>query len=197
MSGILTDSAIMAAVETGDILIEPFRLDQVNPSSYDLTLGPEVRVYEEWVDLEGGEQHAYPRSRILDIRQEPKTVAFQIPEDGIVLRPGIGYLMHTAERVRSFRYNPVLDGKSSIARLFLQVHAAGYGDLGFDGQYTLEVTAVHPLRIYSGMRIAQMRFHTLEGEVRRSYQETGHYTGEAARGAVASQAWKQFHRTPS
>lgn len=192
MSGILTDSAILTAVTTGDILIEPFRLDQVNPSSYDLTLGPEVRVYEDWVDMEGGEQHIYPRSRILDVKQEPRTMTFQIPEEGIVLRTGIGYLMHTAERVRSLKYNPVLDGKSSIARLFLQVHAAGYGDLGFDGQYTLEVTAVHPIRVYAGMRIAQMRFHTMHGEVGRPYSEVGHYTGEAARGAVASHAWKQF-----
>jgi dCTP deaminase len=70
------------------------------------------------------------------------------------------------------------------------VHAtAGYGDPGFDGQYTLEVTVMHPLRVYSGMRVAQMRFHTVVGEV-DLYR--GSYAGDLARGPVASTAYRQF-----
>jgi dCTP deaminase len=107
------------------------------------------------------------------------------------LEPNVGYLMHTIERVHTKKYVPVLDGKSSIGRLFMKVHeTAGYGDAGFDGQYTLEVTVVHPLRVYPGMRIAQMRFHTILGEVQKLY--AGNYTGEAAKGPVPSRAWRQF-----
>ena len=101
--------------------------------------------------------------------------------------------MHTVERIHTKKYVPVLDGKSSIGRLFMKIHeTAGYGDPGFNGQYTLEVTVVHPLRVYAGMRVAQMRFHSICGEVEKPYN--GNYVGDAARGPVASRAYKQFQK---
>jgi len=47
------------------------------------------------------------------------------------------------------------------------------------------------------MRVCQIRFQTLfapEGKEGpdRTYDKTGKYNGEAAKGAVASQAWRQF-----
>jgi len=88
---------------------------------------------------------------------------------------------------------PVIDGKSSIGRLFIAMHiTAGYGDTGFNGQYTLEVTAVHPVIVYPGMRFCQMRFHTTVGEVLDYANCDSHYTGANAMGPVASQAYKQF-----
>jgi dCTP deaminase len=194
--GILSDSAIQQAIETGDITIDPFNREQLNPASYDLTLGSEVKVYADWVEGDWNPpntQVLIPNAKVLDIKNELKTITLNLtPDDGMVLYPQIGYLMHTQERVCSLKYNPVLDGKSSIARLFIQVHAAGYGDIGFDGNYTLEVTVVHPIRVYPGMRIAQMRFHTISGDVQTTYNKVGHYTGIFSKGAVASQAYKQF-----
>lgn len=203
MPGILTDQIIRASVESGAIRIDPFNPAHVNPTSVDLTLGDEVAIYEDWVETydtrgetsptEDG-RHFVPRNRIVDVRQEPRIEKFKIdPERGWLLLPKIGYLMHTRERVWTDKYVPILDGKSSIGRLFLQVHAtAGYGDPGFDGHYTLEVIVQHPLRVFPGMRICQIRFHTTHGEVEKTYDKVGHYTGEAAVGAVGSQAWKQF-----
>lgn len=125
---------------------------------------------------------------VLDTKKPAKLRKWTMdPDVGWVLIPGIGYLMHTHEKVTSSKFNPVLDGKSSIGRLFIQVHVtAGYGEPGFDGQYTLEVTSQFPVRIYPGMRFCQMRFHVVEGEI-EDYAERGHYKGDKARGAVASQ----------
>jgi dCTP deaminase len=66
---------------------------------------------------------------------------------------------------------------------------AGYIDPGFDGQVTLEVTCIHPVRVYAGMRIAQVRFESLQGQV--SLYD-GHYKGPTAIGAIASHSWEQF-----
>jgi dCTP deaminase len=194
--GILSGSEIRRAVACGDIEIDPFVPEHVNPVSVDLTLGDKVSVYDHWVRAErcmGSIEtylHDFPEPHWFDVREAPSTVTHKFDDKGIVLRPGIGYLMHTVERVHTKKYVPVLDGKSSIGRLFMMVHAtAGFGDPGFRGQYTLEVTVTHPLKIYPGMRIAQMRFHTVVGEI-DLYD--GNYTGEAARGPVASRAWKQF-----
>jgi dCTP deaminase len=202
VGGILSDQEIRRAIREGDIVINPFVDDHVNPVSVDLTLGDEVLVYSKWVwskDVEGSvpglQLGRIPDFSVLDVREVPVTRKFSISERGFVLMPGIGYLMHTKESVWTNKYVPVLDGKSSIGRLFMQVHfTAGFGDPGFAGQYTLEVTVVHPLRVYAGMRVAQMRFHTISGEVERPYN--GNYVGDAARGPVASRAYKQFPEKP-
>ena len=190
--GILSGNAIAQAVADGAIAIEPFDPAHVNPASYDLTLGTEVVTYRLQLQTVS---RLGPIYEPLDARAEPTTEQTRIqPSDdvfpGFILHPGRLYLMHTAERVATTRYVPVLDGKSSVGRLGICVHlTAGYGDPGFDGQYTLEVTAVHPVRVYAGMRFAQIRFHTLVGDG-PLYQ--GQYAGETARGAVPSRAWRQF-----
>lgn len=197
--GILSDSALADAFNKGDIKINPWEPSQLNPTSYDLTLGDEITVYKDWVSFDETRKSRdgsdlVPVDRTLDVRKKPETVSWKIdPDQGWVLKPRIGYLMHTREIVTTSKYVPILDGKSSIGRLFLQVHAtAGYGDPGFDGQYTLEVLVQHPIRVFPGMRICQIRFHTMEGELEKPYNLVGHYKGDAARGAVPSQAWKQF-----
>ena len=113
-------------------------------------------------------------------------------DTGFILMPGVGYLMHTHEKIHTDKYVPILDGKSSIGRLFCFVHVtAGYGDPGFDGQYTLEVAVLQPLIVYPGMRFCQIRFHTLVGDV-DSYQKNGSYKGELAEGPIPSRSWKMF-----
>jgi dCTP deaminase len=142
-------------------------------------LGKKMRIYAEI--------HTWG---YLDAKEDNPTELRELPEEGFVLLPGIGYLLHTEERVRTDRYVPIIDGKSSIGRLFVTVHVtAGFGDPGFDGQYTLETTVTHPVKVYPGMRITQMRFHTIAGEV-GLYE--GNYTGEGAKGPVASRSFKQF-----
>ena len=175
---ILTGKAIESAWKSGDIEIDPFCEDQINPASYDLRLGDEVATY----DFNG---------LVYDVREQPTKVERRtIPSSGFIVRPGVGYLMHTRETVKTDRYVPVIDGKSSIGRLFISIHqTAGFGDAGFDGQYTLEVTTLYPIRLYAGMRIAQIRFHETSGEL-TLYK--GNYVGETAKGPVPSRAWRQF-----
>ncbi len=174
--GILSGPEIRRQVQLGRISIEPFRDDQVNPASYDLRLG---------------DQLAWYIGPDLDAKREHQLVARErMAGEGFVLEPGRGYLMHTEEVVGTECYVPVLDGKSSIGRLFISVHAtAGYGDPGFLGQYTLEVTVTHPVRVYAGMRVCQIRFHELVGE-RLLY--SGNYQGGASMGPVPSRSWRQF-----
>jgi dCTP deaminase len=214
--GVLTGPEIRKEIYAGGIVIDPFNEDHVNPASYDLTLGAQLAVYKRPVYLGGGTKRVLgvPPSEqirhtqncrgsnicaVLDVidskvSDDMEVHEFTIGESGWVLRPGVGYLMHTAERVTTKRFVPVLDGKSSIGRLFVAVHVtAGYGDPGFDGQYTLEVVVTHPVIVYPGMRIAQMRFHTMVGEF-MDYQLSGHYTGQASMGPVPSKAHSQFKK---
>lgn len=187
---ILTGKSIIAARRRGDIEITPFKKDQLNTGSYDVRLGRQVVVYSDWSDRV--EHPGGVNQNIIDIKNPPKTKTFTMDKYGLVLYPRIFYLMHTEEVVYSKCYVPVLDGKSSIGRLGIKIHfTAGYGDVGFNGQYTLEVEVAGPIRVYPGIRIGQIRFHETSGEI-EDYSDSGHYVGRSARGAVGSRAHLQI-----
>lgn len=209
---ILSGTAIVRAVEDRAITIDPFNLEQVNPASYDLTLGDEMCVYvTSGCDRarEGDEVRSWynlpDAPSVLDSKRENYFYRCKLAPDGFTVgshrgdRPRV-YLMHTRERIHTRRFVPVIDGKSSLGRLGLAIHiTAGYGDPGFDGQYTLEVVALgENVKLYPGMRIAQVRFHQLEhhGVVAPNYQTNGNYTGQASRGPVPSRSYLQFSREP-
>lgn len=181
---ILTGPEIRRQVELGEIEIDPFVPEHVNPASVDLTLGQKFLTFPQRLDM------AFVFVGTLDSSRENEMEENWILPDGVVLVPNRLYLMHTAESLHTSKFVTCIDGKSSLGRLGILVHlTAGYGDTGFRGEYTLEVAVVHPVRVYAGMRFCQARFHAVQGEVE---QYAGNYTGEASRGPVASMSWRQF-----
>ncbi len=133
-----------------DIFIEPYNPHQLNPNSYNLRLHNELMVYED---------------AVLDMKQKPSVYNITIPEDGIVLEPGVLYLARTIEHTKTLGCVPMLEGRSSIGRLGLFIHiTAGFGDVGFTGFWTLEMFCVKPIRIYPGVEICQVFYHTIEGD---------------------------------
>jgi dCTP deaminase len=147
---ILTGAEIQRRLGT-DILIDPFRPEQLNPNSYNLTLHDEVMVYEEIV---------------LDMKKPNRVERITIPPDGLILQPNQLYLGRTRERTETHRLVPMIEGRSSIGRLGLFVHVtAGFGDVGFCGYWTLEMFAVQPVRIYPGVSICQIFYHEICGDV--------------------------------
>jgi dCTP deaminase len=148
---ILTGPEIERQLGT-NLFIDPYDPALLNPNSYNLRLHHELLVYEE---LE------------LDMRKANPYRRLHIPEEGYVLRPNQLYLARTIERTETHGYVPMLEGRSSIARLGLFIHmSAGFGDVGFAGHWTLEMFAVHPIRIYAGVAVCQIFYHTIEGAVR-------------------------------
>ncbi|GIV40507.1 MAG: dCTP deaminase [Thermonema sp.] len=136
-----------------DIIIEPFNPEQLNPNSYNLRLHNELLVYSDPV-LDMKKPNAYERIRI--------------PEEGLVLEPNKLYLGRTMEYTATEGLVPMLEGRSSVGRLGLFVHVtAGFGDVGFAGYWTLEIFCVQPIRIYAGVEICQIYYHTIEGDYER------------------------------
>jgi dCTP deaminase len=147
---ILTGNEIKAQLG-GNIIIDPFDESQLNPNSYNLRLHNELLVYEEIV---------------LDMRRPNRFRRYVIPEDGLVLNPNQLYLGRTVERTETFNYVPMLEGRSSVGRLGLFVHiTAGFGDVGFRGFWTLEMFAVQPVRVYPGVPICQIFYHSVKGDI--------------------------------
>ena len=148
---ILTGPKILEEVEAGRINITPFYQKNINPNSYNLTMDNRL--------LEYTELH-------LSMSRENRYKVIEIPKRGKTLYPGQVYLGNTVERIWSDRYVPRLDGRSSTGRLGLNVHAtAGFVDVGFCGQLTLEISVIQPVIILPYTQVCQISFQTLDGDI--------------------------------
>jgi dCTP deaminase len=133
-----------------DITIDPFIESRLNPNSYNLTLHRDLLVYD---------------TPLLDMRANNPVRSLTIPAEGLVLEPGTLYLGRTNEYTATENLVPMLEGRSSVGRLGLYIHVtAGFGDVGFSGYWTLEISCVQPVRIYADVEICQIYYHTLSSE---------------------------------
>lgn len=166
---LLSGNAIADFVRQGSITIEPFDPERINPNSYNVRLDKTLGIYE---------------SKHLDAKRDNQVRYFDIPPKGLVLEPGVLYLGRTVEYTETHDHAPMLEGRSSLARLGMCVHVtAGFGDRGFKGHWTLEITVVHPLRIYPNMEVGQLCYYVCDsaGPI---YQ--GKYNNDPGSKAIAS-----------
>ena len=174
---ILSDTSIKAAIVTGEIVIEPYDSACLGTNSYDVHLSKFLAVYE---------------NEVLDAKKHNTIKEIIIPEEGYVIQPGILYLGVTEEYTETHNSVPFLEGKSSVGRLGIDIHAtAGKGDVGFCNTWTLEISCVHPVRVYGGMPIGQLIYFSVEGEVENYYnkKKNAKYTKRTLK-PVESMMWK-------
>lgn len=176
----LTGEEIIHRYSSGDIYIDNFDEKKVNPNSYNLTLANKLKVYAT---------QTYPYSHEvvpLDMKADNHTREIIIPEEGLVLIPGTLYIGSTNEYTMCRDLIPCIDGRSSIGRLGICIHVtAGFGDVGFEGKWTLEITVVHPIRIYPNCEICQIYYEEPVGSTGIKYN--GKYQGQ--REATASKMY--------
>jgi dCTP deaminase len=158
------------------IVIDPWNPEQLNPNSYDLTLSNVLKTYTD-------EQ--------LDVRIQPHHTSIAIPVGGLILKPGVLYLGCSKEYTESHGLIPMINGKSSLARLGISVHqTGGFGDIGFCGNWTLEITVVTPIRIFPSMRFAQLCWFRPDGCIDLRYN--GRYQHSRSTSPVVSRMFKDW-----
>ena len=166
---ILSDTEILKQVNKGNIFIDKFNENNLGSNSYDVTLNEKLAVY------------IHKRLDVDSVYSDNDLREIIIPETGLILEPGELYLGLTNEIVGTEKYVPILEGRSSMARLGLTVHlSAGYGDAGFTGRWVLEITVEKPLRIKPNIRIAQIGFIKIKGKVKNLYKNKkgAHYNNQ-------------------
>ncbi len=157
-----------------EIIIKPFNKSQLNPNSYNLRLADELMIYD---------------FHELDMKKKNSGHLIKIPEEGYLLEPNKLYLARTMEYTKTECFVPMLEGRSSVGRLGLFIHVtAGFGDVGFSGYWTLEMFCVQPIRIYSGVEICQIYFHTVLGTADK--YDSGKYQNN--KGIQTSLLYKDF-----
>lgn len=184
---ILSDRDIKARLEQGDLVIDPITdWDlQLQPASVDVRLGKQFAVYQ------------LPHLPCIDPRDKANidavTKPVEIPDgEPFILHPGEFALAHTAEYIKiPADLVARVEGRSSLGRLAIVVHAtAGFIDPGFEGTITLELSNLGraAVKLYPGMRISQLVFHTMTSPALRPYGSGRGSKYQGQRGAVPSRS---------
>ena len=145
----------------------------INPNSVNVSLGRKILI----------PRINRPSQCYVDLH-DPKSLIWQEPMKSDKIKEGEFHLttmdfilMHTRESFDCSKplvidgkqrfFAPMIEGRSTVARCGLSIHAtAGYGDYGFDGSWTLEVTAQMPIILREGDEIAQVYFEEVSDNSR-------------------------------
>ena len=191
--GILSGLEIYKEVQNGNIKIDPFCESRINPNSYNLCLDRHLKIYtpkktamyhDKFISGINEWDYYYPHNgnidcgcAYLDMHAKDETEDLYIGDDGIILLPNNLYLGSTIEHTWTNKYVPMIEGRSSVGRKGMTIHVtAGFGDIGFNGKWTLEITVVHPLKVYYNDEVCQISYLTVTGDT--SYQYNGRYQGQ-------------------
>jgi dCTP deaminase len=160
----LSDRSLREALAAGTIEVEPLGDNAIQPSSIDLRLARQFRIFRN-----------HTRG-IIDVKEDLSDLTELVEMDQdepFILHPGEFVLGSTLERVKV----PIdlvarIEGKSSLGRLGLLIHStAGFVDAGWNGQLTLELSNVAslPITLYPSMKIGQMSFMQMTTEADNPY----------------------------
>lgn len=173
---ILSDNEIRKANKEGRIIISSFNEVNLGTNSYDVHLGDKLFVSVNRL-LDSAYENKF--SKICPVKMctdgTGEMLLWEESDDyrlGWRLEPNKLYLACTEEYTETYGYVPCIEGKSSVGRLGINIHAtAGFGDEGFMGHWTLEISCVQPVIIYPGMPIGQIYYMAIQGEVGTSYKD--------------------------
>lgn len=158
---VLCDRSIRRQLTAGNIVISPFHDDQVQPASYDVTLGEIFLVPRHDVVVD-------PYLKYDDLF-ERVTINDGVP----ILMPKGSFLLGATREKFDIPNNLIarVEGKSSLGRLGIVVHqTAGFIDPGFTGNITLEiVSSMAAVYLRPGMKIAQIAFQYLDNPADQPY----------------------------
>lgn len=173
----------------GNIVIDPFQEEFMQPASVDLHLGEYFLRFKDTCNM-------------IDVKEplDEMMEEWHIAEGKVVkMKPGDFLLGMTAETVGvNGKIAARMDGKSSLGRIGLFIHiTAGFIDPGNKLKLTLELfnASGRPIYLYPGMPIAQVSFHLMSNEVVNQYGNgklNSKYYG--AEKPQASQFYKNYKR---
>ncbi len=191
----LSDKKILAAKKKGTIVITPFERENLNTSSYDVTLGEWY--YREQPNVDSHNiYNLYNKKHTQYVWGEPQRAekASKVfrkfnfdwgkgiePNDKVILiQPGETILAHTREFIGGRDHiTTMMQARSSLGRNFIEVcKCAGWGDVGYTNRWTMEITnnsRHYAIPLVVGRRIAQIVFMDTGEILDRHYAQGGKY----------------------
>jgi dCTP deaminase len=166
---------IKELIDSREITILPYNEVQLGTNSYDVRIGSSI--YRQADNRDHESIHPYNEPSVRD--------SWKLERYGngsfLYIDAGEFILAHTIETIGTVSpYVATMHARSSIGRLGLTVcSCAGLGDIGYHGQWTMEIRnfSRRPIMIPVGMRVAQMAFHYVDGaSPSDDYTQRGKYS---------------------
>lgn len=195
----LSDKAILLRMKEGSVVIHPYKQENLNTSSYDVTLGkyyfretpaePGLGVYnpfdEEMVQRVWGQQCEAEYAREWTKRTGITLNGISGDDQIIWLAPGETILGHTEEFIGGRKtVTTMMKARSSLGRNFITLcRCAGWGDIGYINRWTMEITnnsRHYSIPLVVGRRVAQIVFFDSEGTLNTSYEKEGKYQSSSS-----------------
>lgn len=191
----LSNKKILDEIKKGDIVISPFKKENLATSSYDVTLG-EYFFIEQKAPYFQNIFNIYDKSHIDRVwgtkplkAQTAKEVfknykfdfgSIKENDKVILLAPGETILAHTNEFIGGRNHiTTMMKARSSLGRSFIEVcKCAGWGDVGYINRWTMEITNNsnhYYIPLVVGRRIAQIVFFETGEIINDDYTKTGKY----------------------
>lgn len=171
---ILSDKTLMKMIKEQTLVVEPLKIEQIQPASVDIRIGNTYSVVED------------SSSGIIDLNGE--IVYKQITAEKYILLPGQFVLATTMEYFElPDNLTAFVEGRSSLGRMGLFIQNAGWVDPGFKGEITLELFNANrcAIELRAGRRVGQLVFAQLDDTALNPYR--GKYQGQ--RGATGSKVF--------
>lgn len=180
---VLSDRAIERYRKNGSIIITPYNKENLNTSSYDVSLGEyffrEQNIKDEW---QNDIYNIYSENEVRKIWGDPikakpysyykeKGINLENIKDNeliIFIKPQERILGHTNEFIGGTdSVTTMMKARSSAGRNFISVcNCAGWGDCGYFNRWTMEITNCslkYKIPLVVGRRFAQIIFLDTEG----------------------------------
>jgi dCTP deaminase len=165
---ILSDRDIKKLIKEKKLIFKPTLIPhQIGPASIDLKLGPTFKSFNISKQYLLDTKKGLPDKDFIITRRLKK-------EEPFILHPNSFVLAATKEYI-IVPDNIILrvEGKSSLARMGILVHTAGFIDPGFEGTITLEISNQSnlPIALYPNMYICQVAVEYLSSPAEVPYNK--------------------------
>ncbi len=192
----LSDKKIIEEMKKGDVIIHPFRRENLSTSSYDVTLGEYFFREQPYTKYHHKIYNIYNKDHTDHVwgtkvsKADKASVVFKkynfewkgiSPNDKVILlEPGETILAHTNEFIGGKNHiTTMMKARSSLGRNFIEVcKCAGWGDVGYTNRWTMEITnnsSRYTIPLVVGRRIAQIIFFETGPILKRDYTKDGKY----------------------
>lgn len=191
LRSLLSKEMILRHIKEENIFVEPFNIQNLNTTSYDVRLGENYFQEQPFRALHRRVLNPFDREHIerywgssqkaivaADWMTENGLLKNIKPEDKIiVIGPGECILAHTEEFIGGRNcVTTEMRARSSMGRIGITVcKCAGWGDLGFCNRWTMEVSnhlKDTSVVLVAGMRVAQIAFYQVD-PLKESYSSSG------------------------
>jgi len=165
---ILSDKDIKALIKKKKLIfIPPLSPEQIGPASIDLRLGDVFKTFNISKYSILDPKKGFPEKDII-ITQKIKKGNF------FILHPTSFVLVNTKEYLKVPEDIALrVEGKSTLARMGILVHTAGFVDPGYEGTLTLEISNQSnlPVALYPEMYICQIAVEYLSSPAEIPYNK--------------------------